>query len=72
MDRGKFEIDFPRYLSIWLFSLHMPEADFWRTMNPRRLHALFDSWFGITTKPARPEPPQQKKKSLSEYLMNGG
>jgi len=32
-------------LSIWLFTLHMPERDFWRTMTPARLHALFDSYF---------------------------
>lgn len=23
----------------------MPERDFWRTMSPARLHALFDSYF---------------------------
>lgn len=32
-------------MSIWLFDLHMPERDFWQTMNPARLIALFDNYF---------------------------
>lgn len=42
----------------------MPEAEFWRTMNPARLHALFAARFG---KPAREAP----GRSLSEYLQGG-
>lgn len=43
----------------------MPEQDFWRTMNPARLHALFAARFG---KPAREAP---SGRSLSEYLQGG-
>lgn len=32
-------------MSIWLFDLHMPERDFWQTMNPARLIALFNNYF---------------------------
>ena len=45
----------------------MDEAIFWKTMNPRRLHALYSSWFGAA-KAKKPE----KGGSLSEYLMGGG
>lgn len=43
----------------------MDEAVFWRTMNPRRLHALFDAWFNGSKKP------QRAKMGLSKYLMGG-
>lgn len=42
----------------------MDEATFWRTMNPARLHALFNARFQAT---AAADPPR----SLSEYLMGG-
>ena len=43
----------------------MDEATFWRTMNPRRLHTLFDAWFNVRKKP------QPAKMGLSEYLRGG-
>ena len=46
----------------------MPEAAFWRTMNPARLHALFDARFGLTAQRSDPSP----QRSLSEYLRGGG
>ena len=43
----------------------MEERAFWRTMNPRRLHALLDSWYQLR----QPQKPQQEEpKSLSRYL----
>lgn len=43
----------------------MPEQDFWQTMNPARLHALFAAHFG---KPAREAP---SGSSLIDYLRGG-
>ena len=62
------KIDFARYLSIWLFVLHMDEEHFWRRMNPARLHALYDAHFGLK----EPAPPaEEQPRSLSEYLRGG-
>ena len=33
-------------------------------MNPRRLHALLDSWYQLQ----KPGKPQEEAKSLSQYL----
>lgn len=46
----------------------MPERDFWKTMNPRRLIALLEGWHRPQRAPQRP----QEGRSLSEYLMTGG
>lgn len=48
---------------MWLFRLHLPERDFWKTMSPRRLTLLLDAL----------EPPkkQEEPQSLSAYI-NGG
>ena len=47
---------------MWLFRLHLPERDFWKTMSPRRLTLLLDAL----------EPPKkQEPQSLSEYLSGG-
>lgn len=43
----------------------MDERSFWRTMNPARLHVLFDARFGSRKAEAAP------KRSLSEYLQGG-
>ena len=43
----------------------MDERVFWRTMNPARLHALFDSYFHVRKAEATPA------RSLSEYLQGG-
>lgn len=45
----------------------MDERIFWRTMNPARLHALFDARFGPLARKAEPAP----QRSLSEYLRGG-
>lgn len=50
------------------------EKTFWKTMNPARLHALYDSVYdlrGAALPPAKqsPEPPQPR--SLRQYLMGG-
>ena len=58
--------DFPGFLAIWLFRLHLPERDFWKTMSPRRLTLMLDA-LEPTQKPGPPQEPQ----SLSAYL-NGG
>lgn len=49
----------------------MEESVFWRQMNPARLHALYDAWFGLQAagSPQQPLPePPKKKQSLYEYL----
>lgn len=51
---------------MWLFRLHLPERDFWKTMSPRRLTLLLDA-LEPPKKPEEPEEPQ----SLSAYI-NGG
>lgn len=48
---------------MWLFRLHLPERDFWKTMNPHRLTLLLDA----LEPPKKTEEPQ----SLSAYI-NGG
>ena len=48
---------------MWLFRLHLPERDFWKTMSPHRLTLLLDA----LEPPKKPEAPQ----SLSAYI-NGG
>ncbi len=46
----------------------MDERLFWRTMNPARLHALFNARFAAGhDSAAAADPPR----SLSEYLMGG-
>lgn len=55
--------DFPGFLAIWLFRLHLPERDFWKTMSPHRMTLLLDA----LEPPKKPEEPQ----SLSAYI-NGG
>jgi hypothetical protein len=49
----------------------MPEDVFWRTMNPARLHALFDSHFAPLQQQEQPRKPE-KGGSLSEFLKEGG
>lgn len=47
----------------------MDERLFWTTMNPARLHALYNARFEREEAP--PAAPEQRK-SLSAYLMGGG
>ncbi len=46
----------------------MDERIFWETMNPARLHALYDARF----EPREDPPAQEQHRSLSEYLAAGG
>lgn len=49
----------------------MPETQFWRTMNPAKLTALYNAQFGAGE---RREPPQREKKpkqSLRDYMKGG-
>ena len=41
-------------------------------MNPARLHALFDAYFGKTGKRISIDPEPQEERSLSAYFMGGG
>lgn len=43
----------------------MDERTFWRSMNPARLHALYNSRFGVKRAEKAPT------RSLSEYLQGG-
>ena len=53
----------------------MPEDVFWRTMNPARLHALFNSHFARQSEQARLsaaiEKTSEEPRSLLQYLMGG-
>lgn len=55
--------DFPGYLALWLYQLHMPERDFWKTMTPRRLLATL-----CRPEKAQPEREPRRAVSLAEYL----
>ena len=54
-----------------MFELRQDERIFWKTMNPMRLHALFNAYasfrHGTEQKPKEKEKPQ----SLAEYFMRG-
>lgn len=60
-------MDFAALLSIWLFEFHLPEADFWRTMNVCRLNLLLAKRY----KPAAPAE-TQKPQSLSAFFSGRG
>ena len=58
-----------------MFDCGQKEDTFWRTMNPRRLHALFNARFsrhGIQEvhSPAPKRAPEER--SLLQYLTGGG
>ena len=68
-------IDFARFLSIWLFELKMPEADFWQSMNPARLCSLFSAYFRPKHQREAPHSLQTGVKpgfSLYSYLTGMG
>lgn len=47
----------------------MDEKLFWQTMNPARLHALYDA---ALLRGESVQPQEQPRRSLSEYLTSGG
>lgn len=49
----------------------MEERLFWETMNPARLHALYNARFGLPKRTVKAEPESEKPLSLSEYLRGG-
>lgn len=57
-----------------MFDCGQKEETFWRMMNPRRLHALFNARFNRSGIQAHsPAPPRaQEERSLMQYLMGGG
>lgn len=64
-------LDFASFLSIWMLHFRLDEDIFWKTMNPARLHRLYDSYFGRTKK-TELRKQEEKPKSLSAYLRGGG
>lgn len=53
----------------------MDEELFWHTMNPARLHTLYDAHFSPMQPQPEPEPapqPKARKGSFAEFLMGGG
>lgn len=54
-----------------MFNCHQDEKTFWRTMNPARLHALFDARFRPNKRTALSPAGQDEEMSLSSYLMGG-
>ena len=56
-----------------MFDCGQKEEVFWLTMNPRRLHALFNARFNRSGIQAHsPAPAQKTERSLMQYLMGGG
>ena len=57
-----------------MFDCHQDERVFWKTMNPARLHALYNAYFSPVRRIAIPAgaPEPQGGKSLAAYLMGGG
>lgn len=57
-----------------MFECRQDEKTFWRTMNPRRLHALFNAYLSRHgSKSAHsPAPQKTEERSLLQYLMGGG
>ena len=57
-----------------MFDCQKDEKTFWRTMNPARLHALFNAYseYHRPQRAAAPSPaPQDEERSLSAFLMGG-
>ena len=70
-----------------MFGLRQDERTFWKTMNPCRLHALFDVWFSKREKKAGIAPgnvpggkptqyidfdePITEQRNLAEYFTKG-
>ena len=51
------------------------EKTFWKTMNPARLHALFDSYYDradAIRPPGKYPQENPQPRSLRQYLMGGG
>ena len=57
-----------------MFDCGQKEETFWRTMNPRRLHALFNARFSRHGNQAAhsPAPERTTERSLLQYLIGGG
>ena len=55
-----------------MFECRKDERTFWKTMNPRRLYALFNAYFGQHRTAAPSPAPQDEERSLSAFLMGGG
>lgn len=49
----------------------MPERAFWHEQSPRRLHALFDAYFGAIRSETRENGPQKAGGSLLAYVQGG-
>lgn len=53
--------------------LHQDERSFWKTANPRRIHAILRGWYGPEVQRDGSQSIQRgEKRSLSEYLTGGG
>jgi len=50
----------------------MPEPLFWRTMNPAKLTALYDSYFNVSRPEVHPARREEKpQQSLRDYMRGG-
>ena len=55
-----------------MFQCHQDERTFWRTMNPARLHALFDAYLAPPKSNAKLRTAlQPEERSLAAFLMGG-
>lgn len=50
----------------------MPEALFWKTMNPARLVRLYNAHFNTEKNNGRKKADKEQNVSLYAYLMGGG
>lgn len=54
-----------------MFTLHQPEREFWRTMNPARFMRLYNAYLPQEGK-IRPNSGPQQTESLFDYMRRGG
>ena len=54
-----------------MFTLHQPEREFWRTMNPARFMRLYNATLPQEGK-IRPNSGPQQPESLLDYIRRGG
>jgi len=54
-----------------MFEFKQDERAFWKTMNPRRLHALFNAYYSFRRGPEAKPKKEEEPQSLAEYFMRG-
>lgn len=55
-----------------MFTLHQPEREFWRTMNPARFMRLYNAYLPQEGKIRPKSDAQQRPTGLLDYIQGGG